>query len=35
VQGVRVQAEYSNGKKTVVPFWAGKDLEWQIVDGTQ
>ena len=32
VQGVRVQSEYSNGDKTVVPFWAGKDLEWQIVD---
>jgi len=35
VQGVRVQSEYSNGDKTVVPFWAGKDLEWQIVDVKQ
>jgi len=34
VQGVRVQAEYSNGGKTVVPFWAGKDLEWQIIKVT-
>jgi dihydroorotase len=33
--GVRVQTEYSNGEKTVVPFWGGKDLEWQIVDVTQ
>jgi dihydroorotase len=35
VQGVRVQTEYSNGEKTVVPFWAGKDLEWQIISATQ
>lgn len=32
VQGISVQAEYSSGGKTVVPFWANRQIEWQIVN---
>ncbi|KAG1753829.1 dihydroorotase [Suillus paluster] len=32
VQGVSVQAEYSSEGKTVVPFWASRQIDWQIVN---
>ncbi|KAG0702749.1 dihydroorotase [Suillus ampliporus] len=32
VQGVSVQAEYSSEGKTVAPFWAGRTIDWQIVN---
>ncbi|KAG1749433.1 dihydroorotase [Suillus lakei] len=27
-----VQADYSSGEKTVVPFWASREIEWQILN---
>ncbi|KAG1748433.1 dihydroorotase [Suillus paluster] len=32
VQGVTVQAEYSSEEKAVVPFWASRSIDWQIVN---
>lgn len=31
VEGRKVAEEWSLGDETVVPFWAGKELRWEIV----
>jgi dihydroorotase len=32
VQGKRVEEKWDLGGESVVPFWAGKELGWEIVE---
>lgn len=32
--GTLVDAKYVLGEESLVPFWAGKEIGWEIVDGT-
>lgn len=32
VQGKRVEEKWVEGEQSVVPFWAGRDLSWEVVE---